>query len=46
MEPVGIDYRASKGFVVVHRCRRCGFVRRNRIAPDDMDAVIEFARRG
>jgi hypothetical protein len=46
MEPVGVDYRPSKGFVVVHRCRRCGFARPNRVAPDDMDALIELMRRG
>ncbi len=40
MEPVDVDYRAAKGFVVVHRCTRCGIVRRNRAAPDDVDALV------
>jgi DNA-directed RNA polymerase subunit RPC12/RpoP len=45
MEPVGIDYRSGKGLMVEHRCLRCGFVRRNRVAPDDTEAVIELMRR-
>ena len=45
MAPVAIDHRPAKGYLVVHRCLRCGTVRRNRIAtgttaPDDLDAVI------
>jgi RNHCP domain len=44
MEPVGVDYRASKGFVVLHRCERCGVERRNKAAPDDVDALIELMR--
>lgn len=45
MLPIGLDYRSGKGQVVVHRCRRCGFVRVNRVAensvqPDDIDALI------
>jgi RNHCP domain len=46
MEPVGVDYRPAKGFVIVHRCGRCGFARTNRVAPDDMDAVIELMGHG
>jgi uncharacterized Zn finger protein len=40
MEPVGIVHTGRKGLMVVLRCRACGFVRRNRTAPDDdMDVV-------
>jgi hypothetical protein len=46
MEPVAVDYRSAKGFMVVHRCLRCGFTRPNRAAPDDMDALIRLMRRG
>ena len=42
MQAVGVDYRAAKGFVVLHRCRRCGVERRNRAAPDDVDALIDL----
>ena len=32
MEPVSAQPDAKKGFVIVHRCRRCGEIRRNRAA--------------
>jgi len=35
MAPVGLDGTASKGWVLVHRCMRCGKNIRNKIAPDD-----------
>ena len=45
MRPIGIDYRSAKGFGVVHRCERCGVERRNKAAPDDIDALIELMAR-
>jgi RNHCP domain len=42
MEPVGIDYRPAKGFLVVHHCLDCGCIRRNRVSDDDMEAVISL----
>jgi hypothetical protein len=44
MRPIGVDYRAAKGFVVVHRCERCGVERRNKAAPDELDALIDRMR--
>ena len=44
MEPVAIDYRGSKGYLVVHRCVGCGFVRPNRVAPDELDALLRLMR--
>jgi hypothetical protein len=35
LEPVGVDYSGKKGWVIVHRCRSCGALRRNRAALDD-----------
>jgi DNA-directed RNA polymerase subunit RPC12/RpoP len=43
MPPVGVEYRAPKGFVLVHRCERCRALRRNRAAPDDVDALVTLA---
>jgi DNA-directed RNA polymerase subunit RPC12/RpoP len=45
LAPVGVDYRGAKGFVVVHRCESCGATRRNRAAPDDVDALIRLMAR-
>lgn len=44
MQAISVDYRAAKGFVVVHRCSSCGMERRNKAAPDDIDALIELMR--
>lgn len=44
MAPIRVDYRAAKGFLIVHRCERCGAERRNRAAPDDVEALIELMR--
>lgn len=32
MEPVSAQPDAKKGFVIVHRCQKCGALRRNRAA--------------
>jgi uncharacterized Zn finger protein len=44
MRPVDL-VRTKKGWQIVHRCERCGAVRRNRTAestaaPDDIHAMI------
>jgi len=52
MEPVGAELTGKKGWVIVHRCRRCGEVRRNKAAladpvqPDDLDALARVAGLG
>lgn len=52
LEPVAVESSGKKGWVIVHRCRRCGAVRRNRAAlddplePDDFDAIIALTRPG
>ncbi len=51
MEPVRVEQDAKRGSMVVHRCVRCGIIRRNRAAlcdprqPDDFEAMLEIARR-
>jgi DNA-directed RNA polymerase subunit RPC12/RpoP len=44
MEPVGLRYRAGKGYQIVHRCLKCGAERVNKAAldtvqPDDIEAI-------
>ncbi len=41
MEPRGLDYRGSKGWMVDHVCTLCGKHIPNTAAPDD--AVVEFS---
>jgi hypothetical protein len=35
MRPIGLDYRSSKGWMIVHECEGCGHQQRNRTAVDD-----------
>lgn len=46
MPPVGA-LRKDGEIVLVHRCQRCGHVRRNRAAPeDDFDLLLDALRLG
>ena len=51
LEPVGVDYSGKKGWIIIHRCRTCGDVRRNKAAlddaamPDDYDAILDLSQR-
>ncbi len=51
MEPVDVDQSGKKGWVIVHRCSKCGFTGRNRTAlddpgqPDSWDALIAISSR-
>ena len=46
MSPVGVRNNSKKGFQIIHRCKICGIEKVNRIAPDDMDAVIFMMKNG
>lgn len=35
MEPIGLDQHTKKGWIIIHRCTKCGAERRNKAAPDD-----------
>ncbi len=44
MEPVDIELKDGK-YILLHRCLKCGFERRNKISPDDnFDKVIALAK--
>jgi DNA-directed RNA polymerase subunit RPC12/RpoP len=42
LEPIGAEHSGKKGWVIVHRCARCGAVRRNKAALDDPDMPDDF----
>ena len=48
MDPVKVETSAKKGYIIVHKCRKCGEVKRNRAAhearvqPDDLDLLIRL----
>ena len=38
--PVGIEYNAKKGYIIVHKCRNCGEIKKNKAAEDDSYELI------
>lgn len=45
MEPVDVELK-NGGYVIVHCCQKCGFIRRNKVTDaDDFSAVLEISRR-
>ncbi len=46
MEPVAIE-KKGKEYVILHRCTKCGFERKNKLADsDNFDAVEEITAKG
>ncbi|MBO4860880.1 MAG: RNHCP domain-containing protein [Clostridia bacterium] len=44
MDPVGVTVDGKKGFVITHRCRKCGFTRNNKYQKDDdVDLLIKLS---
>jgi rubredoxin len=44
MEPVDLELKDGK-YIVVHKCQKCGFVRKNKITEDDdFEAVLSLSR--
>lgn len=50
MQPVAVQRDARRGWMIVHRCTRCGTVKRNKAAlddpaqPDRFDVMLRAAR--
>lgn len=43
MPPIGVEAKNGK-FILIHKCRKCNAIKRNKTAPDDnMDTVIRLA---
>lgn len=50
MEPIGVEYKAAKGYQIVHKCTRCGKIVKNKAAEDadqsdDLDRIIALMNR-
>jgi predicted Zn-ribbon and HTH transcriptional regulator len=48
MEPVSAVYTGNKGWTLIHRCKKCGFERKNMVStetacPDDWDLVVKLS---
>jgi len=35
MEPIRVEYSFKKGWIIVHECLKCGFIRKNKAALND-----------
>lgn len=42
LEPIDVEHSGKKGWVVVHRCQKCGEIRRNKAALDDPNQPDNF----
>ena len=46
MDAVKVETDPKKGFIIVHKCEKCGAIRRNRSADDDdIDLIIKLTAR-
>jgi hypothetical protein len=46
MEPIEVDQQGKKGYLIIHRCMKCGKIIRNKTAKDDdFDAIIRLSTR-
>ena len=44
LEPIGLETNSKKGYVIIFRCKKCGAIRKNKVAEDDnMDLVIKLS---
>ncbi len=44
LEPVGLEINGKKGYVIIFKCKKCGEIRKNKVAKDDnIDLVIELS---
>ncbi len=35
MEPIKLEHSGAKGYILIHRCEKCGKEHRNKVADDD-----------
>ena len=44
LEPIGLELNSKKGYIIIFRCKKCGKIRKNKIAKDDnMDLIIKLS---
>jgi hypothetical protein len=45
MPPIALEGATGSGYVILHKCEKCGFERRNKVnETDDEEAVLALAR--
>ena len=51
LEAVGVEHSGKKGWIVIHKCQKCGAIRRNKaalddpIAPDDFELIVKLSNK-
>ncbi len=44
LEPIGLETNSKKGYVIIFKCKKCGAIRKNKVAEDDnMDLIIKLS---
>jgi rubrerythrin len=42
--PVSVEMDSKKGYVIIFKCKKCGAIRKNKVADDDnMDLIIDLS---
>lgn len=45
MKPISIDQDGKKGWIIYHKCQKCGKIMPNKAAPDDnLEKIIELTQ--
>ena len=46
MEPIKLDQNSKKGFIIIHKCLKCGKKIANKVATDDSsEALIRLSQK-
>ena len=42
--PIGLEISSKKGYIIIFKCKKCGAIRKNKVAEDDnMDLIISLS---
>ncbi len=50
LQPISVTVDSRKGFIITHRCKKCGLTKRNKAVtegvaqPDSLDAILDIMR--
>ena len=44
LEPIRLEVNGKKGYIIIFKCKKCGAIRKNKVAKDDnMDLIIKLS---
>lgn len=44
LEPIDLEINSKKGYIIIFKCKKCGVIRKNKVAEDDdMEKIIELS---